>query len=110
MNQFKKETFFIKHLTLFFGIFLLCTDVFFLIFGMIYDLPAIRYLIYIKLVVNTINLFFDPEKALPGFNRDHLYGDPCDDDRGCDQSGNGIGVSALCIGDAYLRQLQLLSP
>ncbi len=57
MNQFKKETFFIKHLTLFFGIFLLCTDVFFLIFGMIYDLPAIRYLIYIKLVVNTINLF-----------------------------------------------------
>ncbi len=42
---------FIKHLTLFFGVFLLFTDVFFLGMGIHYDLPLIRYLIYVKLVV-----------------------------------------------------------
>ncbi|MCR5215201.1 MAG: GGDEF domain-containing protein [Eubacterium sp.] len=57
MNILRKETIFIKYMTLFFGAFLLFTDVVFLTFGIIYDLPAIRYLIYIKLVINTTNIF-----------------------------------------------------
>ncbi|MBO6208033.1 MAG: diguanylate cyclase [Lachnospiraceae bacterium] len=48
---------FIKHLTLFFGVFLLFTDVFFLGMGIHYDLPLIRYLIYVKLVVNSTNIY-----------------------------------------------------
>ncbi len=58
MNPFDKETIFIKYLTLFFGIFLLFTDVVFLTLGIVYDLPAIRYLIYIKLVFNSSNIVF----------------------------------------------------
>ena len=42
---------------MFFGVFLLFTDVFFLAMGIIYDLPLIRYLIYVKLVVNSTNIY-----------------------------------------------------
>ncbi|MCR5743275.1 MAG: GGDEF domain-containing protein [Lachnospiraceae bacterium] len=56
-KRLDKETVFIKYLTLVFGIFLLFTDVFFLGFGIIYDLPLIRYLIYVKLVINSTNIF-----------------------------------------------------
>ena len=55
-NGVDKERYFIRNLTLFFGIFLLFTDVFFLLMGIIYDLPLMRYVIYIKLVVNSTNL------------------------------------------------------
>lgn len=51
-----KEKYFIQNLTLFFGIFLLCTDVFFLIMGIVYDMPLMRYVIYVKLIVNSVNL------------------------------------------------------
>ena len=56
-GQTIKGSIFIKHLTLFFGVFLLFTDVFFLTMGIIYDLPLIRYLIYVKLVVNSTNIY-----------------------------------------------------
>ncbi|MCR5625347.1 MAG: GGDEF domain-containing protein [Lachnospiraceae bacterium] len=56
MNKLDKENIFIKDLTLLFGIVLLFTDVFFLVFGIIYDLPLIRYLIYVKLVINSTNI------------------------------------------------------
>lgn len=56
MNAADKEKYFIKHLTLFFGVFLLFTDVFFLIMGIVYDMPLMRYVIYVKLVINTTNL------------------------------------------------------
>ncbi len=52
-----KDTALIKNLTLFFGGFLLFTDVFFLIMGIIYDMPVMRYVIYVKLVINTTNIF-----------------------------------------------------
>lgn len=57
MNESVKGQTFIKHLTLFFGGFLLFTDVFFLLMGIIYDMPLIRYVIYVKLAVNTTNIF-----------------------------------------------------
>ena len=57
MDRTDKSMIILKNLTLFFGGFLLATDVFFLIFGIVYDLPLIRYVIYAKLVVNTTNLF-----------------------------------------------------
>lgn len=57
MERFDKETIFIRYLTLLFGVVLLMTDVFFLWFGITYDIPAIRYLIYVKLVINTANIF-----------------------------------------------------
>ena len=57
MNETQKNTAFIGNLTLFFGIFLLFTDVFFLIMGIIYDMPVVRYVIYAKLVVNSTNIF-----------------------------------------------------
>ena len=56
-GQEVKGSIFIKHLTLFFGVFLLCTDVFFLVMGILYDLPLIRYLIYVKLIVNSTNIY-----------------------------------------------------
>ena len=52
----KNETF-IKNLTLFFGGFLLFTDVFFLLIGIIYDMPLMRYVIYAKLLINTTNIY-----------------------------------------------------
>lgn len=55
-NGVDKEQYFIKNLTLFFGIFLICTDFFFLFMGIAYDLPLMRYMIYVKLAVNSINL------------------------------------------------------
>ena len=57
MNTVDKNKAILKQLTLFFGIFLLFTDVFFLIIGVVYDFPLIRYVIYVKLVINTTNLF-----------------------------------------------------
>ncbi|MCR5202622.1 MAG: GGDEF domain-containing protein, partial [Lachnospiraceae bacterium] len=57
IDKLYNETVFIKYITLFFGIFLLCTDVFFLTLGIIYDMPLMRYLIYVKLVINSTNLF-----------------------------------------------------
>ena len=56
MNDTNQNTALIKNLTLFFGGFLLFTDVFFLLFGIMYDMPLIRYVIYVKLVVNTSNI------------------------------------------------------
>ena len=57
MNDTNQNTALIKNLTLFFGGFLLFTDVFFLLFGIMYDMPLIRYVIYVKLVVNTSNIY-----------------------------------------------------
>ena len=57
MNEKDKNTSLIGNLTLFFGIFLLFTDVFFLIMGIVYDMPLMRYVIYVKLVLNTSNIF-----------------------------------------------------
>lgn len=56
-NETTKNAWLIKKLTLFFGGFLLFTDVFFLTIGIVYDMPLIRYLIYVKLVVNTTNIY-----------------------------------------------------
>ncbi len=57
MNEVNKNTAIIGNLTLFFGVFLLFTDVFFLAMGIIYDMPIIRYVIYVKLVINSTNIF-----------------------------------------------------
>ena len=57
MNDTNQNTALIRNLTLFFGGFLLFTDVFFLLFGIMYDMPLIRYVIYVKLVVNTSNIY-----------------------------------------------------
>ena len=57
MGATNRESIFIRQLTLLFGVFLLFTDVVFLVFGIAFDLPLIRYLIYIKLVVNSTNIF-----------------------------------------------------
>ena len=57
MSETKKNVQLIRNLTLFFGGFLLFTDVFFLLFGILYEMPAIRYVIYVKLVVNTTNIY-----------------------------------------------------
>ena len=57
MNESNKNTALIGNLTLFFGVFLLFTDVFFLVMGIIYDMPVIKYVIYVKLVINTTNIF-----------------------------------------------------
>ena len=57
MNEKAENTSLIGGLTLFFGIFLLCTDVFFLITGIAYDMPLMRYVIYVKLALNTSNIF-----------------------------------------------------
>ncbi|MCR4794890.1 MAG: GGDEF domain-containing protein [Ruminococcus sp.] len=57
MSESDKNTALIKNLTLFFGGFLLFTDVFFLAMGIIYDMPIIRYVIYGKLVINTTNIY-----------------------------------------------------
>ncbi len=56
-NENLKNAMIIKKLTLFFGGFLLFTDVFFLTVGIVYDMPLIRYLIYVKLVINTTNIY-----------------------------------------------------
>lgn len=57
MNESNKNTALIGNLTLYFGVFLLFTDVFFLVMGIIYDMPVIKYVIYVKLVINTTNIF-----------------------------------------------------
>ena len=57
MSSDTKNTALVRNLTLFFGIFLLFTDVFFLIMGIIYEMPIIRYVIYAKLSLNTTNIF-----------------------------------------------------
>ncbi|MBP0977921.1 MAG: GGDEF domain-containing protein [Oscillospiraceae bacterium] len=58
MTDFNQNKKILKYLTLFFGGFLLATDVFFLIFGILYDMPLMRYVIYFKLVLNTSNMYF----------------------------------------------------
>ena len=57
MTDFNKNKTIIKHLTLFCGGFLLATDIFFLVFAAIYDMPLMRYIVYGKLVLNTSNIF-----------------------------------------------------
>lgn len=57
MDRSSKNTGLIGDLTLFFGVFLLFTDVFFLIMGIVFDMPVMRYVIYVKLVVNSANIF-----------------------------------------------------
>ena len=57
MTDFNKNTTIIKHLTLFFGGFLLATDIFFLVFAILYDMPFMRYVVYGKLVLNSTNIF-----------------------------------------------------
>ena len=57
MEEANKDAALIRNLTLFFGLFLLFTDVFFLIMGIVYDMPLMRYVIYVKLVINTTNIF-----------------------------------------------------
>jgi len=57
MNETAKNTSLISNLTLFFGGFLLFTDVFFLVMGIVYEMPLMRYVIYVKLVINTANIF-----------------------------------------------------
>ena len=58
MEGSNKNTTHIRDLTLFFGIFLLFTDVFFLLIGINYDMPLMRYVLYVKIVLNTSNLYF----------------------------------------------------
>ena len=48
MNESDKNTALIRNLTLFFGEFLLFTDVFFLSMGIIYDMPIIRYTLFLS--------------------------------------------------------------
>ena len=57
MNDINKNKIIIKHLTLFFGGFLLATDIFFLVFATYFDMPLMRYVVYGKLVLNTSNIF-----------------------------------------------------
>lgn len=57
MNGTEQKLLFLRNLTLFFGGFLLFTDVFFLVMGIAYEMPVIRYLIYVKLVINTTNIY-----------------------------------------------------
>ena len=57
MKETVKNTALIKNLTLFFGIFLLFTDVFFLVIGIVFKMPLMRYVIYVKLVINSTNIF-----------------------------------------------------
>lgn len=57
MGSSTKNKALVRNLTLFFGGFLLFTDVFFLAMGIIYDMPVIRYVIYAKLAVNTSNIY-----------------------------------------------------
>jgi hypothetical protein len=57
MEKTIKNTVLIEKLTLFFGGFLLFTDVFFLLIGINADMPIIRNVIYVKLVINTTNIY-----------------------------------------------------
>ena len=57
MNATDKNSTILKNLTLFFGIFLLFTDIFFLTMGIVFDMPVVRYVIYAKLVINTTNVY-----------------------------------------------------
>ena len=43
--------------TAFFGVFLIFTDIFFLIVARIGKMPLMEYVVYFKLVVNSINLY-----------------------------------------------------
>ncbi len=58
MNETNDKTALLRNLTLFFGGFLLFTDVFYLTMGILYEMPIIRYVIYFKLALNTTNLYF----------------------------------------------------
>jgi len=62
MDGSNKNTTHIRVLTLFFGVFLLFTDVFFLLVGINYDMPVMRYVIYAKILLNTSNLYFIQNK------------------------------------------------
>ena len=57
MDESVKNTVLIKKLTLFFGGFLLFTDVFFLLLGIYCDMPVMRYVVYVKLAINTTNIY-----------------------------------------------------
>jgi len=57
MDKKIKNAVLIEKLTLFFGGFLLFTDVFFLLIGINADMPIIRNVIYVKLVINTTNIY-----------------------------------------------------
>ncbi|WP_296584767.1 GGDEF domain-containing protein [Ruminococcus sp.] len=57
MNRTIKNTVLIEKLTLFFGGFLLFTDVFFLLVAICTDMPLMRYVVYVKLVINTTNIY-----------------------------------------------------
>ena len=63
MKETVKNTALIKNLTLFFGIFLLFTDVFFLGIGIVFKMPLMRYVIYVKLVINSTNIFLSLNKS-----------------------------------------------
>jgi diguanylate cyclase (GGDEF)-like protein len=57
MEKKIKNTVLIEKLTLFFGGFLLFTDVFFLLVAICCDMPIVRYVVYVKLVINTTNIY-----------------------------------------------------
>ena len=57
MEKTIKNKVLIEKLTLFFGGFLLFTDVFFLLVAICCDMPAMRYVIYVKLAINTTNIY-----------------------------------------------------
>ena len=57
MEKTIKNKVLIEKLTLFFGGFLLFTDVFFLLVAISADMPLMRYVIYVKLVINTTNIY-----------------------------------------------------
>ena len=57
MTETEKNTTLIRHLTLFFGGFLLATDFFFLAISLIYQMPVMRNVVIIKMIINTTNLF-----------------------------------------------------
>lgn len=105
MNETAKKTSLISNLTLFFGGFLLFTDVFFLVMGIVYEMPLMRYVIYVKLVINTANFFSDTEKAFPDLNRDNIFGDPLVYGSGSYLCGHGGRIPAVCPRNACLYQL-----
>lgn len=57
MSRYEKNMKSMSRTTAFFGVFLIFTDIFFLIVARIGKMPLMEYVVYFKLVVNSINLY-----------------------------------------------------
>ena len=57
MDQYSKNMKSLQNTTRFFGVFLIFTDIYFLIMSVVCNMPLMRYVVYFKLVVNSTNLF-----------------------------------------------------